>query len=228
MVSYLSYQTRSYQFMIQSYFLHRQPLASHNTCLLEIGDFRPGVAVLLQDLRAVLCELWWRAPCAALRSAELDRCPEALVPIEFGDHFPMHRVRCRRGLIHRKHRTGRHTVPDQPQRQLIAVLVRKSLRERLRKSGTVDVAFPVIGEPRIVGHVRPADELAEFAKLSIVAAGDEDFAGTSRKLVVRYQVRMRIACPRGPFAVEEEIGGMRMQQGHAAVVQRHVEELTVA
>ena len=136
----------------------------------------------------------------------------------------------RRGgrLVDRQHRAGRHAVADQPQRQFVAVLLGERRRQHLGQRHAVDVALAVVGEARIVGQLRPAEHFAQLAELPVVAAGDEDVAGPGRELVVGREVRMRIAGAGRALAVQEVVRRLRMQQRHAAVVQRHVDELALA
>ena len=140
----------------------------------------------------------------------------------------MRGVRGGGGFIHRQYRPGGHAGADQAQRQLVAILRRESRRQRLGQRCSVDVALAVVGVAGVVGHRRLADQFAQFAELAVVTAGDEDVAGPGGVFVVRHQIGVWVAGAFGPGFVEKIVGRLRVQQGHAAIVQRHVDILPEA
>ena len=110
--------------------------------------------MLRQDLGAMLIERRRRPACATLGTAELDRCANSFVPVEFRHHLPMFGMRRGGRFIHRQHRAGRDAGAYQPQRQLLAVLIGERGGQRQGEGDPIDVAFPIVGEARIVGEFR--------------------------------------------------------------------------
>jgi len=184
--------------------------------------------VLGQHFRAVLGKPRRCAPGAAGRAGKLDRRAEAPVALKLRHHSPCRGVRRGHGLIHRQHRAGGHAVAQQPVGDNLTVLFGQHALQSGGQRGPVGQPVGVVPEARVGGHLRPAHQLAQFAELAVVADGNENLAGSGAELVIRRQVRVRVAQRHRPRAVEEKIGGLWMQQRHGAIVQRHIQELAAA
>ena len=173
----------------------------------------------------VLGEARRLAAQSAGRAREFYGSAERPIPVQLGVHLAMRRMGRSHRFIDGKHRPGRQARAQQPVRDLVPVLPGEGGGQNRHQRGAVDQPVLVGAEARIVGQLRQPQHGGELAELSLVARGDEDLAGAGRVFLIRRDVRVRVAERAGPAAVEEPVGGVRMQQRHAAIVQRHVEEL---
>src|SRR5690242_15563240 len=72
---------------------------------LQREDLVLCIAVLCQDVIAVLRKFRWRTPRPARRPPQLDRRTDATIPVELGDHLAVRGVRRGGRLIDRQHGT---------------------------------------------------------------------------------------------------------------------------
>ena len=128
-------------------------------------------------------------------------------------------------LVHEQYRPRRETQPEQPVAQLVPVLVHERCFQLRPHRRAVVQPVPVGEEAWIGGQFGLADSRAELAELAVIAGRHEYLAGRGAQLFVGRQIRMRIAGRHRAAPVQEVVGRLGMQQRHAAIMQRHVEEL---
>jgi hypothetical protein len=117
-----------------------------------------------------------------------------------------------------EHGPGRQADSQHATGQLMPIFICKARVQRLGQRIPIDEARGVGREPRIACQFHHTEKLTELSEGGVVAGGNEDLAGPGLEFGIRCEIGMRVAGRLRPLSAEEEVGGMRVQQCHTAVM----------
>ena len=118
-----------------------------------------------------------------------------------------------------QNRPHRHPQLQQLARQPFAVVPAQDGLEGAAQLIAVGEPGGVGGKARILRQFGMTEVVHQQAELAVGAAGDEDLAGGGGELVVEADVGMGVAQKPGLGAVQEPVGGMRVEQGDGHIPQ---------